>query len=498
MKDWADASLTEAADSVAAGLVSARELVEACLDRYDQLESSLHAFTVLDPGAARQAADAADKDLERQGPSGPLHGVPLAHKDMYYRKGRVSSCGSQIMRGVVADETATVLERLDDAGALELGQLVMVEFALGPHGYNANYPFCANAWNPDYIPCGSSSGSGVAVASGMAFGSLGSDTGGSIRCPAAANGLVGLLPTYGRVSRAGVMPMSFSLDVVGPLARTVRDCARMLDVIAGRDRRDATSLTAGVPPYEAALDTPMARPVIGVARGYFDDRLDPQVARLMADTEKAFAALGFEVRDVALPAADLEMIAELHPLVMKAEGAANHMNAMRARPNEYTPEVYNRLQAGFFVPASDYIQALKLREEFHASFIASAFSVTDILLTPALRAPLPTRQLTTGLQGQDYIDMVTALTQNTKIVNYLGLPAITLPCGFTDNGLPAGLQLIGPTLSEPNLLHAAYRYEQATAWHKITPTFVAQALRDNHAYIGVADRPSRPAGSFPT
>lgn len=498
MTDWAKASLTEAADAVAAGLVSARDLVEACIDRYDQLEPSLHAFTALDRTAARCAADTADKDLERHGPLGPLHGVPLAHKDMYYRKGRVSSCGSQIMRGVVAGETATVLERLDAAGALELGQLVMVEFALGPHGYNANYPICANAWNPAYIPCGSSSGSGVAVASGMAFGSLGSDTGGSIRCPAAANGLVGLLPTYGRVSRAGVMPMSFSLDVVGPLARTVRDCARMLDVIAGFDRRDATSLAAGVPTYEAALNTPRARPVIGVARGYFDETLDPQVAQLMADAEEAFVALGFEVRDVALPATDLEAIAELHPLVMKAEGAANHMNAMRARPNEYTPEVYNRLQAGFFVPASDYIQALKLREEFHASFIASAFSVADILLTPALRSPLPTRQMTTGLKGQDYIDMVTALTQNTKIVNYLGLPAIALPCGLTDNGLPAALQLIGPTLSEPDLLYAAHHYEQATAWHKITPTFVAQALRDKHAHIGEARRVERLIGSSPT
>lgn len=484
MNDWANVSLTEAADAVVAGRVSARDLVEACIDRYERLESSLHAFIVLDQTAARRTADEADRHLRRHGPLGPLHGVPLAHKDMYYRKGRVSSCGSQIMRDVVATETATVLERLDAAGALELGQLVMVEFALGPHGYNPNYAFCANAWNPDYIPCGSSSGSGVAVAAGMAFGSLGSDTGGSIRCPAAANGLVGLLPTYGRVSRAGVMPMSFSLDVVGPLARTVRDCARILDVVAGRDLRDPTSLAARVPGYEAALEAPRPRPVIGVARGYFDEGLHSQVAKLMSDAEQAFIALGFEVCDVEMSAGDLEAIAELHPLVMKAEGAANHMNAMRSRPGEYTREVYDRLQAGFFIPACDYIQALKLREEFHSSFIEAAFGEVEILLTPAVRAPLPTRQMTTGLQGQNYLDMVTALTQNTKIVNFLGLPAIALPCGFTDNGLPAALQLIGPSLSEPDLLCAAHRYEQATAWHAMRPTFVANALRESHAHVG--------------
>lgn len=478
MTDWSSLSLTQAADAVANRTVRARDLVEACIDRYDRLEPSLHAFTALDRTAARRAADEADYLLGRHGPLGPLHGVPLAHKDMYYRKGRVSSCGSRVRGGVTAAETATVLERLDAVGALELGQLVMVEFALGPHGYNANYPNCANAWDPDYIPCGSSSGSGVAVASGMAFGSLGSDTGGSIRCPAAANGLVGLLPTYGRVSRAGVMPMSFSLDVVGPLARTVRDCARLLDVIAGRDSRDSTSLSAGVPGYEAALEAPRARPVLGVARGYFDEGLHPQIARLMAEAQETFAALGFDVRDVEMPVGDLEAISELHPLIMKAEGAANHLNTMRAQPDDYTQEVYHRLQAGFFIPACDYIQALKLREALHSSFIAAAFGDVDILLTPALRAPLPTRRATTGLQGQDYLDMVTSLTQNTKVANYLGLPAIVLPFGFTDNGLPAGLQLIGTALSEPDLLFAAHRYEQATAWHTMTPTFVAEALRD--------------------
>lgn len=477
MTDWAAESLTVAADAVASGRTSSRGLLEACLDRYDRLETSLHAFVELDRAAARKAADDADHHMKHYGPLGSLHGVPLAHKDMYYRKGRVSSCGSRTMHDVVARETATVLQRLDASGALEIGQLVMVEYALGPHGYNANYPACGNAWHPDYIPCGSSSGSGVAVAAGMAFASLGSDTGGSIRCPATANGIVGLLPTNGRVSRAGVMPMSFSLDVVGPLARTVRDCARILDVIAGADPRDPTALDAGVPGYEAILGTPRRKPVIGVARGFFDAAIDSGLARLMDDAERTFASLGFEVRDVAMPVSDLEAVSELHPLVMKSEGAANHMNVMRARPDDYTLEVYNRLQAGFFIPACDYIQALKLRADFHASFVAKAFTDVDLLLTPAMRGPVPSRRATTGLQGKDYLNMVTALTQNTKVANYLGLPAITVPCGFTDNGLPAAIQLIGPALAEPDLLHAAHVYERATTWHTVTPTFVAGTLQ---------------------
>ena len=475
MTDFAALTLSEAADAVAAGTTTARDLVEACLDRCDRLEPMLNAFVAIDRDGARAAADRADQQRARGDRLGPLHGVPLAHKDMYYRKGRVSSCGSKVTQDTPACETATVLSRLDAAGAIELGQVVMVEFALGPHGYNANYPFCHNAWDGDYIPCGSSSGSGVSVAAGLVYGSLGSDTGGSIRCPAAANGLVGLMPTYGRVSRAGVMPMSFSLDVVGPLARSVRDCARILDVIAGKDSRDPTTLDAALPDHEAALEAPRPLPTIGIAHGYFDEAVDPEIATLLAEAEATFRALGFDVRPVEMPTQDLAAIAELHPLVMKAEGAANHMNQMRTRRADYTEEVGNRLEAGFFIPACDYIQALKLRADFYRAFVADVFSGVDLVLTPTLRAPLPTRAATTGLKGRDYLDMVTALTQNTKVVNYLGLPAIAVPCGFTSNGLPASMQLIGPSLSERDLLFAAHRYEQATQWHRMTPPRLAVA-----------------------
>jgi aspartyl-tRNA(Asn)/glutamyl-tRNA(Gln) amidotransferase subunit A len=481
MREWANASLCEVADAIAAGVVSARDVAESCLDRADRLDGTLHCYVELDREATILAADAADVAVRRGVPLGPLHGVPLAHKDMYYRAGRVSACGSRLREDVVQSETATVLSRLDRAGAIETGRLVMVEFALGPHGYNANYSVCRNAWNPDYIPAGSSSGSGVAVSSGMVFASLGSDTGGSIRCPASVSGLVGLMPTYGRVSRWGVMPMSFSLDVVGPLARRARDCARLLSVIAGHDPADPTSLDAPVPDYEGSLEAPGPLPRIGVARGYFDEGLHPEVAAAVVEAAETFRRLGFPVEDIAAPVQDLSEICELHPLIMKAEGAANHMGMLRARQGDYTLEVGNRLQAGFFILATDYIQALKLRSTYLRAFTKAVFEKVDILLTPVLRNPVPTIAETMNRRGADYLDMVMDLTRNTKVVNYLGLPALSVPCGFTGNGLPTSFQLVGRPLSEASLLAAAHRYEQATGWHLAAPSLVT-----NHPVLSVA------------
>lgn len=474
MTDWAALSLCDAADAIASGKVSSREVTEACLSRTNRLDPALHAFVELDSAEALAAADRADKLLRSGGRTGPLHGVPLAHKDMYYRQGRASSCGSRLRENIRQSSTATVLRRLDEAGAIETGRLVMVEFALGPHGYNANYPLCRNPWNPDHVSCGSSSGSGVAVSSGMVYGSLGSDTGGSIRCPAAVSGVVGLSPTQGRVSRSGVMPMSFSLDVVGPLARRVRDCARILTVIAGHDQADATSQNVEAPDYEAAVDEPGPLPRVGVARGYFDQDLHPSIASALEQAAQTFRRIGFAVDDLPAPTRDLSEIAELHPLVMKAEGAANHMNQMREQAAGYTPEVRNRLQAGFFIPATDYIQALKLRGCYLRSFCQSVFGSADILMTPVLAGPTPTFDQTLNQIGPAYLAMVSSLTRNTKVVNYLGLPALSLPCGFSKDGMPIAVQLIGRPFAEAELLRAAERYERETRWYETTPAIVSR------------------------
>jgi aspartyl-tRNA(Asn)/glutamyl-tRNA(Gln) amidotransferase subunit A len=477
MTDWSRASLAETADAIAAGRTTSRDVTEACLDRITRLGDTLNCFVEVDRDGARAAADAADKRRLSGAPLGPLHGVPLAHKDMYYRAGRVSACGSKLRADWRAPYTATALSRLDQAGAIELGRLVMVEFAMGPHGYNQNYPQCRNTWNPQYIPCGSSSGSGVAVGGRMVHASLGSDTGGSIRCPAAVSGVVGLVPTNGRVSRRGAMPMSHSFDVVGPLARTARDCARVLGVIAGHDPADASSLDLPVPDYEAELGSAASLPTIGIARGYFDVGVDADVRKALDRAVDDLRRIGFVIEDVAMPGDLLDEIAELHPLIMKAEGAANHLSTMREREADYTFEVGHRLHAGFFIPAASYIRALKLRGAYLRAFAQAVFPQADLILTPVLPTQVPTIAETSGRTGKAYLDMVVALTRNTKVINFLGLPAISVPCGFTSNGLPTAFQLFARPLQESALLRAADRYQQATDWHACEPGLVADAAR---------------------
>jgi aspartyl-tRNA(Asn)/glutamyl-tRNA(Gln) amidotransferase subunit A len=476
MTDWSRAPLTETANAIAAGKTTSRDVVEACLDRIARLNDRLNCFVDIDWKGARAAADAADRSQRSGAALGPLHGVPLAHKHMYYRAGRVSACGSKLRGDWRAPYTATALQRLDQAGALEIGRLVMVEFAMGPHGYNQNYPQCGNPWNSDHIPCGSSSGSGVAIGARMVHGSLGSDTGGSIRCPAAVSGVVGLLPTNGRVSRRGAMPMSHSLDAVGPLARTARDCAHILRVIAGHDPADASSLAIPVPDYEAELAGAGKLPTIGLARGYFDAGVTAEVAKAHDRAADDLARAGFAVEEVDMPAGLLDEIAELHPLVMKSEGSANHLATMREREADYTFEVGHRLHAGFFVPATSYIRALKLRGMYLRAFAQAVFSKVDLVLTPVLPMAVPTIAETSGRTGKAYLDMVVALTRNTKVINYLGLPAISVPCGFTANGLPTAFQLVGRPFNEAALLRAADRYQQATDWHTREPKLVADAV----------------------
>jgi len=473
MTDWSRASLTETAGAIAAGKTSSRDVVEACLDRIGRLNGTLNCFVEVDGDGARAAADAADSKQRHGGRIGPLHGVPMAHKDMYYRAGKVSACGSKLRADWRAPFTATALQCLDQAGAVELGRLLMVEFAMGPHGYNPNYPQCRNPWNTEYIPSGSSSGSGVAVGGRLIHAALGSDTGGSIRCPAAVSGVTGLMPTYGRVSRRGAMPMSHSLDVVGPLARTARDCARLLGVLAGADPADASSLDVPVPDYEAGLDSDRPLPTIGIARGYFDSGVHPDVAKAHEKAAEDLRRAGFIVKDVILPSDLLDEIAELHPLVMKSEGAANHLPTMREQEADYTFEVSHRLHAGFFIPAAHYVRALKLRGHYLRAFAKAAFSRADVILTPVLAIPVPTIAETTGRTGKAYLDMVVAITRNTKVINYLGLPAMGVPCGFTSNGLPTSFQLIGRPLQEAGLLRTADRYQQTTDWHRQEPAIIS-------------------------
>lgn len=471
-------SLTEVAAAISRREISSVEIVRSCVQQAERLDPRLHYFIWEQFEEALTAAQRADDKVASGANLGPLHGVPLAHKDMFYMASKLATCGSRIRRDFRPNFTSTAVQRLNDAGAINLGGLAMVEFAMGPHGYNQHLEQCRNPWSPDHIPCGSSSGSGVAVGSRTVFGSLGSDTGGSVRCPAAVSGVVGLLPTYGRVSRHGMMPMSFSLDSCGPLARTVRDCARLLRVIAGADGNDPTCSDIEVPDYESALDAGVRGLRIGVPSTYFYDGVHPEVQALLSASLGKLESLGCEIIPLSIPNSIYE-VAELHPLIMKAEGAANHSNWMRERSADYSDQVRNRLQAGFFIPATDYIQALKVRAQLLDEFTHVVFGKIDVLHTPMLPMPVPAIAETMPSNGVAYLEMVASLTRNTKVMNYLGLPAMSVPCGFSGNGLPVAFQLAGRPFDEGTLLRVGHAYQTVTDWHQAVPA-IAQGSTNEH------------------
>src|SRR5450432_689721 len=288
-------SLTEVAQAIAQKRISSREATKSCLDRIAHWQPRLNAFLAIEPDEALKAADAADAALAKGGDRGALHGVPLAHKDMYYEAGRVVTCGSKIRRDFVASTTSTALQRLKDAGTVRLGTLQMAEFAYGPTGHNAHFGAVHNPWGLDHVTGGSSSGSGSAVAARLTFAALGSDTGGSIRMPAHFCGVTGLKTTVGRVSRAGAMPLSQSLDTVGPLAQTAEDCALLLGLMAGADPEDLTASNAPVPDYLAATKASIKGLKVGVPSSFYVDDLDPEVARILDETLAVLRREGAEI-----------------------------------------------------------------------------------------------------------------------------------------------------------------------------------------------------------
>ena len=461
-------TLSEVADAIAGGTISSVQATQACLDRIEVLQPRLNCFIQVDKENALEAARRADQVLADGKKVGPLHGVPLAHKDLYYRAGRVSTGGSLIRKDFVPEYTATVLERLDAAGAVDLGTLNMCEFAQGPHGLNDHYGHCRNPWNVEHICGGSSSGSGVSVSARLAFGSLGTDTGGSVRLPAGMCGLVGLKPTYGRVSRYGVMPLSFSLDHVGPLTRTVNDCARMMGGIAGRDERDPTSATEATPDFEAGLESGVKGLKIGVPTNYFYEKTSDEIEQGMEASLDVFRELGAEILTVEVP--DPREIFELGQVVSRSEVAAIHREWLATRPQDYSPQVRARSQQGLAIPATQYLEAVSLRQNVVADFVAAVFGKVDLLHTPMLSIPVPGIAETDVGASERMGEVISALTWCTRPFNYLGVPVLTMPAGFSDNGLPMSFQLIGRPFAEPLLLQAGHAYEAETRWHETAPS----------------------------
>ena len=465
--DGVRATLTEAAAALARGELSSVELTRSCLERAHRLNAALNCFIRIEDEAALAAARAADAARAAGRAGGVLHGVPIALKDMFYDPARVTSSGSRLRREFRATTTATVLARLTAAGAVNLGALNMTEFALGPTGHNAHYGDCRNPWNTAHIAGGSSSGAGAATAARLAFGALGSDTAGSIRTPAAANGVVGLKPTYGRVSRAGVMPLSWSADHVGPLARTARDCARLLGVIAGHDPADPSSSRRAVPDYEAALGRGVAGLRIGVARNFFFDGVAAEVRAAIEAALRVFAGAGAHLLEVDVPAP--EHLTELGRAIVYSEAAAIHGEWLRTRPAEYSPQVRARIATGAAIPAPIYLEALQLRPLLLRQFVTRVYAHCDLLCTPTLIEAVPTLAATDVGGSASMWRLISALVRCTAPFNYLGVPALTLPVGFTGNGLPASLQLVGRPFAEELLLSAAAAYQSTTDWHTRLP-----------------------------
>jgi aspartyl-tRNA(Asn)/glutamyl-tRNA(Gln) amidotransferase subunit A len=459
-------SLTEVAQAIAQKRVSSREVTQSCLDRIQQWQQRLNAFMAIEAEEALAAADAADAALAKGRSLGALHGVPLAHKDMYYDAGKVVTCGSKIRRDWVATTTATSLQRLKDAGTIRLGSLQMAEFAYGPTGHNAHYGPVHNPWGIDRITGGSSSGSGAAVAARLTFAALGSDTGGSIRMPAHFCGVTGLKTTVGRISRAGAMPLSQSLDTVGPLARSVEDCALLLGLMAGADPNDPTAVSGAVPDYMAATRGSLKGLTIGVPAAFYVDDLDADTARILDETVATLKREGAQIVQVELP--EQRQLTAACQFVLAVEAAAFHKRWMIERPQDYGPQVLMRLQNGLAMPAVSYLEAMRWRGPALAAHLAATAGV-DAVLAPVAPVAAPTIAESDVGNSPDAEAVIQRLTRFTRPVNYLGLPSLAIPAGFTSGGLPVGMQLIGRPFDEATLLRAGAVFQRATDFHARCP-----------------------------
>ncbi|WP_407157933.1 amidase [Bradyrhizobium sp. STM 3557] len=459
-------TLTEVAKAIAEKKLSSHEVTRSCLHRIAQWQPHLNAFMAIESEPALKAAAEADAELAKGNVKGPLHGVPLAHKDMYYDAGHISTCGSLIRRDFVATSTSTALQRLKDAGAIRLGTLQMAEFAYGPTGHNAHYGPVHNPWKLGYVTGGSSSGSGSAVAARLTFAALGSDTGGSIRMPAHFCGVTGLKVTWGRVSRAGAMPLSQSLDTVGPLAQTAEDCALLLGLMAGPDPEDPTASTAPVQDYLAATQASLKGLKIGVPKSFYVDDLDADVAKALEATIATLKTEGADVVQVELP--DQRQLSSASQIVLAVEAAAFHKRWLIERPQDYGPQVLMRLQNALAVSGVTYLEAMRWRGAALAAHIAATSGV-DAVIAPVspIVAPSIAESDVGGGPGAEAV--IQRLTRFTRPINYLGLPSLAIPSGFSASGLPIAMQLVGRSFDEATVLTIGAAFQRATDFHARVP-----------------------------
>jgi aspartyl-tRNA(Asn)/glutamyl-tRNA(Gln) amidotransferase subunit A len=463
-------TIGELATKLRAKQLSPVEVTRAQLDRIEQLDPTLNAYLTVLSEQAMQEAHTAELEIVRGHYRGPLHGVPVAIKDLFEMQGVRTTAGSIILKDYVSTRDATVLARLRQHGAVVLGKLNMHEFAYGGTGVNPHYGTPKNPWVLDRVPGGSSSGSGVAVAAGLAYGALGTDTGGSVRIPASLCNIVGLKPTYGRCSRAGIIPLAWSLDHPGPMVRSVADAALMLNVIAGHDPRDPATTLRAVPDYTHGLTNDLRGVRIGIPRLVLWEDLDPEVETVMNAAVQQLmrlgGRLGARVEEVTLPHMRHAVLAS--SIIMGAEGAAYHHERLRTVADQYGEDVRLRLKQGALLPAAAYIKAQRVREAIRRELDA-IFARVDVLLTPTLPIATPTIERCTVKSGTPLPPELLQLPRLTRPFNLTGHPAISAPCGFTQSGMPVGMQIVGRAFDEAMVLRVAHAHEQAAPWHRQHP-----------------------------
>lgn len=455
-------TIAEAADLIREGELSPVELTRAFLERIDRFDPVLNAYiTVLHDEAMAEARNA-EAELLAGRYRGPMHGIPIALKDLYDTAGVLTTASSRVMKDRVPTEDATTTARLRDAGAVLLGKLAMHEFALGGPDPTCGFPLAKNPWNLDHIPGGSSSGSGTAAAAGLAMGTLGSCTGGSIRGPAAHCGIAGIKATYGRVSRYGVVPLSWSLDHCGPLTWTVEDSALMLQAIAGFDPRDPTTSRAPVPDYTDSLIDDIEGMVVGVPREYYfpgDDAIHPHTNALAESALATLDDLGVTLVDVSIPS--LEYAGAAQQTIMLGEAFTYHRAKLLERPDEFGDMVKGRFRLGGLVSGADYVQAQRVRNVIKREF-SEVLKTVDVIATPTMSAPPASFEIASS-------GHTARLRSFTGPYNLTGMPAISVPCGLTPDGLPVGFQIAGKPFDEPTVFQVAYAYQQQVRLYERRP-----------------------------
>jgi aspartyl-tRNA(Asn)/glutamyl-tRNA(Gln) amidotransferase subunit A len=449
-------SIAEAGARLRAGTLTATALTQHALDRVAALDPLLNAFLLVTKERALADAERADRELKSGIDKGPLHGIPHALKDIYETAGIRTTCHSKLMVDHVPDADGTVVAKLAAGGAVLLGKLSTHEFAIGGPSFDLPFPPARNPWNRDHFPGGSSSGSGAAVASGMVRMAMGSDTGGSIRGPAAYSGIVGLKPTYGRVSRRGVFPLSYTLDHCGPLTWSIEDAALTMQVVSGHDPLDPASADVPVPDFSAELGCDLAGLRLAYPRSFFAtvDGISPEVIAGIDAAVQDLARLGASVEEITLP--DYELFNACGRLILTAEAYAVHEENLIKRAADYGRFAYQRMMPGVIVSAADLIQALRLRREL-AEVVARVFETHDAIVTANALAP--------AVRLDAFpLDAILRTPGHTIPFNVTGHPALAVPTGFGKSGLPIGLQIVGRPFDEPTVLRIGAAYESVAQW----------------------------------